>query len=170
MKGLISTIAALSISGAVVLSAIVHPRPLLIWNATPSVPTGLYRIETTARLAIGDLVVVKPPVRLANWLAQRRYVPLGVPLIKHVVALSGATVCRHGATVSISGIMVATALDHDRVGRPLPRWEGCVDLRPGDVFLMNLRRPDSLDGRYFAALPVSSIVGRAILIWTRERR
>ena len=33
---------------------------------------------------------------------------------------------------------------------------------------MNPTVPDSLDGRYFGALPVSSIVARAVPLWTDE--
>ena len=39
---------------------------------------------------------------------------------------------------------------------------------PGDVFLMNPGVPDSLDGRYFGPLPASSIIGRAVPLWTDE--
>ncbi len=41
-------------------------------------------------------------------------------------------------------------------------------LQPGEVFLMNPTAPDSLDGRYFGPLPASSIVGRAVPLWTDE--
>jgi type IV secretory pathway protease TraF len=37
------------------------------------------------------------------------------------------------------------------------------------VFLMNFRSENSLDGRYFGPLPVSTIVGHADLLWTEER-
>ena len=38
----------------------------------------------------------------------------------------------------------------------------------GDVFLMNPRSADSLDGRYFGPLPAASIVGRAIPLWVHQ--
>ena len=38
----------------------------------------------------------------------------------------------------------------------------------GDVFLMNPRSADSLDGRYFGPLPAASIVGRAIPLWVNQ--
>ena len=40
--------------------------------------------------------------------------------------------------------------------------------RQGDVFLMNPRSADSLDGRYFGPLPAASIVGRAIPLWVNQ--
>ena len=33
---------------------------------------------------------------------------------------------------------------------------------------MNPGVPDSLDGRYFGPLPASSIIGRAVPLWTDE--
>ena len=38
----------------------------------------------------------------------------------------------------------------------------------GEVFLMNWQSEDSLDGRYFGPLPVTTIVGRADPLWTDE--
>ena len=50
----------------------------------------------------------------------------------------------------------------------LPRWSGCRTLQPDEVFLMNPTVPDSLDGRYFGSLPLTSIVARAVPLWTDE--
>ena len=61
--------------------------PWLIWNASASVPIGLYAIHTVGAQRIGGLVVVKPPEPLASFLADRGYLPRGVPLVKHVAAL-----------------------------------------------------------------------------------
>jgi type IV secretory pathway protease TraF len=61
------------------------------------------------------------------------------------------------------------ALDHDHPGRILPGWQGCLGLADDEVFLMNFRSENSLDGRYFGPLPVSAIVGHADLLWTEER-
>jgi hypothetical protein len=33
---------------------------------------------------------------------------------------------------------------------------------------MNRDAPDSLDGRYFGPLPLSTVVGRAVPVWTFE--
>jgi type IV secretory pathway protease TraF len=37
-----------------------------------------------------------------------------------------------------------------------------------EVFLMNFRSENSLDGRYFGPLPVSTIGGHADPLWTNE--
>jgi type IV secretory pathway protease TraF len=38
----------------------------------------------------------------------------------------------------------------------------------GEIFLMNGQVRDSLDGRYFGPIPASSVIGRAIPLWTDE--
>jgi conjugative transfer signal peptidase TraF len=140
--------------------------PFLIWNASASVPIGLYAVERPTQLIVADLVAVAPPVPLANFLADRGYLPRGVSLLKHVLALSGQSVCRNGLTVTIDGAAIGEARERDSRGRPLPSWQGCRVVREDEVFLMNPRSADSLDGRYFGPLPASSVVGHAIQLWT----
>jgi conjugative transfer signal peptidase TraF len=145
-------------------SAGVHPAPRLLWNASASAPIGLYAVRPAGALQVGDLVAARPPEPLASFLAVRRYLPLGVPLLKHVAALPGQTICRTGVAVTVDGAPAAVALDRDRWGRALPAWRGCRRLGPGEVLVLN-RRPDSLDGRYFEALPTAAVIGRAAPIW-----
>jgi conjugative transfer signal peptidase TraF len=140
--------------------------PAFIWNASASVPIGLYRLAPADRFNIGDYVVVAPPAPLAAFLAERGYLPLGVPLIKRVLALPGAKVCRRGLTIFAYEHAYGAAREHDRLGRPLPAWQGCRALAEGEIFLMNWDAPDSLDGRYFGPLPASSIAARALPLWT----
>lgn len=151
----------------VALTSVFHPAPKLLWNASASVPIGLYSVRRALPLHVGELVVVTPPEPLARFFSARRYLPLGVPLVKHVLALPGQTVCRDGRAITVDGAIVGEALEHDRFGRALPDWQGCRTLAPGEVFLMNTVPPDSLDGRYFGPLPLTTIVGRADPIWTR---
>ncbi|WP_342739931.1 S26 family signal peptidase [Bradyrhizobium sp. B117] len=148
--------------------ALVHPAPRLIWNATASTPIGLYALQPLGGLRDLELVAVRLPEPIASFLADGGFLPNGVPLLKHVMALPGQTVCRSGDTVSVDHVDVGAAHDRDHLGRPLPRWSGCHTLEPGEVFLMNPTVPDSLDGRYFGALPVTSIVARAVPLWTDE--
>jgi conjugative transfer signal peptidase TraF len=140
--------------------------PAFIWNGSASVPVGLYRLAPVKRLDIGDYVVVTPPEPLAAFLAGRGYLARGVPLIKRVLALAGATVCRRGATIIAFDHGYGAAREKDSLGRPLPSWQGCRTLAEGEVFLMNWDAPDSLDGRYFGPLHVSTIVARALPLWT----
>jgi conjugative transfer signal peptidase TraF len=153
---------------AIGVLSFVHVAPKLIWNASASAPLGLYRIESGHNAPLGALVAVAPPERLARWMAERRYLGLDAPLLKHVAAKAGQRICRIGAVVSVEDRPVAVARERDRLGRPLPVWRGCRTLAAGELLLINPAVPDSLDGRYFGPLPASALIGRAIPILTRD--
>ena len=142
--------------------------PWLVWDASASVPIGLYAVARIIDVHAGDLVVVRPPEPLARWLADGGYLPHGVPLLKHVAVLDGQTVCRIGLTVSVDDFAVGDARERDSRRRALPVWQGCRVIGQGEVFLMNRRSAFSLDGRYFGPLPTTTIVGRADPIWIEE--
>jgi conjugative transfer signal peptidase TraF len=156
--------ALLSFAGA----AIFPVSPKFIWNASASVPIGLYAIRPAGALHITELVVVRPPTPLASFLDERRYLPKGVPMLKRILALPGQTVCRTDRTITVDGTAMGQALDHDRSGRALPVWRGCRVVAGDEVFLMNWQSEDSFDGRYFGPLPAGTIAGRADPLWTRE--
>ena len=148
------------------LSALFRPPPKLIWNASGSVPIGLYAVHRVDSLRVNELLVVMPPEPLATFLDERHYLPKGVPLLKHVLALPGQTVCRSDRTITVDGVAMGDALDRDHLSRPLPIWRGCRVVGGGDVFLMNRQSGDSLDGRYSGPLPTTTIVGQADPLWT----
>ena len=145
-----------------------HPQKTFIWNASASAPIGLYGVEPVDQLNVADLVVVMPPAELASFLDQRGYLPKGVPLLKRVLALSSTKVCRNGKAISAYDMVYGEALDRDSRGRPLPVWQGCITIEKGQAFFMNWDVPDSVDGRYFGALPLSSVIGRAVPLWTYD--
>src|SRR3546814_7553240 len=100
---------------------------------------------------VGALVAITPPAQLARFLDRRRYLPIGVPLLKHVAARPGTQVCRFSSRVTIDRHVVAIALDRDSHGRPLPAWRGCRILGRAEFFLLNAAA-DSMDGRYFGPI------------------
>ena len=146
-------------------SVAIHPAPRLIWNATASTPVGLYRLQSVSTLHVDDLIAIRPPADIATMLAHGGYLPLGVPLLKPVAALPGQLVCRIGTAVSVDGKALGEALAYDHRGRPLPIWQGCRHVLPGQIFVMNAAVPTSLDGRYFGVLPVDAVLGRAQPLW-----
>lgn len=142
--------------------------PRIIWNASASVPLGFYSLEPARHLEITDLVAIRAPEPLASFMAERRYLPRGVPLMKRVAGLPGQRVCRQGAHVTVDGIDMGEALARDHAGRVLPSWQGCRRLGDDEIFLMNWAASDSMDGRYFGPLAINSIIGRATPLWTDE--
>ena len=169
MMGRFAVLAVMLI-GVAAVTVTIRPKPMprFVWNASASVPTGLYWVEPVDDLAVSDLIVATPPPPLASFLAERGYLPLGVPLIKRILALSGQSVCRREFTVSVDGTEIGMALAHDRRGRALPVWQGCRAITQGEVFLMNVDAPASFDGRYFGPVPLLAVVGRAQPLWTIE--
>ena len=149
----------------IAFSSAAHPMPRLLWNASASVPIGFYVIHPAGRLTVGELLAVRPPAPLAQFMAARRYLALGVPLIKHVAALPGQIVCRSGRKITVDCIAEAEALDRDARGRKLPVWQACRKIQSGEVFLMNAGVPDSFDSRYFGPVPDSTIIGSATPLW-----
>jgi conjugative transfer signal peptidase TraF len=142
--------------------------PAYIWNASKSVPIGLYQLQPAGRLTVTELVAFRPPEPLATFLDLNGYLPIGVPMLKRVLALPGQTVCRKGLAILVDAIEMGNAKARDGRGRPLPAWQGCRVVGSDELFLMNWPSEDSLDGRYFGLVPHSSVIGKAQPVWTKE--
>lgn len=157
-----------TVAAAALLSAARPVSRVLIWNATASVPTGLYHIRGTASLHVGERVAIEPPLHWRRFLAARRYLPTGLPMLKEIAALPGETVCRRDHNIIINGVRAGVARARDSHGRALPQWQGCYRIPANALFVMNRRAPDSFDGRYFGILPRAQLIGRASPVWTDE--
>ena len=156
--------------GVIAISALptwINFSAKLVYNPSASAPIGYYWVgEITAHtpLKIGSYVVIPTPSKYKLMAAKRHYLPINVPLIKKVVALSGDEICRQHQTVFINGKPMAEALIADTSGRKLPSWSGCFILKNDEFFaLMNAK--DSFDGRYFGALKTKNIVGIASILF-----
>ncbi|OPZ00042.1 S26 family signal peptidase [Bradyrhizobium sacchari] len=161
-------VAAMLGAAALALSSGEQAKPSYIWNASQSVPIGLYRLQETGRLNVTELLAVRVPEPLSSFLDLNGYLPAGVPMLKRVAALPGQTVCRTGLTISVDNIEMGEARERDGRGRPLPVWQGCLAIPLDQVFLMNWQSTDSLDGRYFGPIARSAVIGQAIAVWTKE--
>ena len=151
---------------ALLLPALHRPQLRLVWNASASVPVGLYQIEPNTIPRVGDLVAVRPSPALTRFMAERRYVEAGALLVKPVAALSGATFCRTNMRVTLDGRAVATALPRDRFGRSLPRWSGCRRVARNQLVLIAPALRASFDSRYFGPVDRAQVIGRAMPLWT----
>lgn len=154
-------------SFALVLAGVAVPAPRLVWNASSSAPIGLYRVHPGASVGVGDMVVAQLPGAMRLLAAGRHYLPLGVPLVKRVVATGVARICADRGLVTVDGRPVARRRARDRAGRALPAWHGCRTLARGEVFLLMANVPDSFDGRYFGATAAGDVVGKAVPLWVR---
>jgi len=153
--------ASACLAGLILVTIIARPAPRLVWNASSSAPRGLYFVTPGGMVHRGDYViaVMEPQWR---WLASERgYLPERVPLVKRVAATRGQTVCAAANRVTIDGRQVAERLAVDSRHRPMPWWNGCRILGPGQVFLLMPHHPHSFDGRYFGITERTEIIGPA---------
>jgi conjugative transfer signal peptidase TraF len=138
----------------------------LVWNASASAPLGLYAVTPGALPQAGDMVVAWVPEGARRLAAERRYIPVNVPLVKRVAAVPGDEVCAFREAAFVRGRRVATRRARDGRGRPMPWWSGCRLLHDGEYFLLMAETPDSFDGRYFGISKAQEIVGKAAPLWT----
>ncbi|WP_415755598.1 S26 family signal peptidase [Pseudomonas leptonychotis] len=153
---------ALSVGSLLALAwiALANSSPLLVYNASNSVPVGWYRIAHARRLAAGDLVLVRLPPEAMTLAAQRGYLPTTVPLLKTIAAKAPQHVCVQGYHVLIDGKLVARQLRWDRQGRTLPTWRVCHRLVDDELFLLS-SNPESFDSRYFGPISTGAVIGLA---------
>jgi conjugative transfer signal peptidase TraF len=158
---------ALAGIGCMTATLIAPPLPRLVWNASASAPVGLYGVAPGVRLSRGDMVIAWPPAAMRRLAAQRRYLPVNVPLVKRVAAVAGDRVCASADTVSVNGRTIAVRRMRDAAGRRMPIWTGCVRLDSGALFLLMTATPSSFDGRYFGITMSGDVIGKAIPLWVR---
>lgn len=149
---------------ALVAGVVERPVPRLVWNASASVPVGLYRIEPGRIPEPRELALAWLPPDARELAQARNYLPKEVPIIKPVAAAGGDEVCASGAFVRVGGRIVARRLANDAAGRALPSWYGCRVLADAEVLLL-ARAKGSFDGRYFGPTPTSEIIGTAWRLW-----
>lgn len=155
-------IGALIVAGLSALAVSPNPSttPLIVYNASASIPLGYYRVQLPKNLKVGDLVLVQTPPAVRELADTRRYLPKSVPMMKHIAALNGAEVCARSDSITIDGRVVARRWKADHLGRPMPWWQGCRTLRADQVFLLNADVPQSFDGRYFGVVTTALIIGK----------
>lgn len=97
----------------------------------------------------------------------------GVTLIKRVIATEGQVVDLQGGFVFVDGVKLDEEYTEERPSFPLdghaPNLTEDVSypytVPAGHVWVMGDNRTNSLDSRYFGAVPVSSITSKAVYIY-----
>jgi conjugative transfer signal peptidase TraF len=162
---------------ALAWAAFVHPLPRLVYNPSDSVAVGWYRVyplsgkpgSPSPPFAVDSIVLTWLPSDAAALAAQRGYLPARTPLLKRIGAVAPQDVCIFDGLVWIDGVPVAAVLPADRLGRPLPAWQQCRRLRPGELFLLSPTHPASFDSRYFGPVSTSTVIGIARPFWQEAR-
>jgi conjugative transfer signal peptidase TraF len=166
MRGVVSPLLGVGLGIAFLAASLTDRLPRILWNASASLPIGLYRLTAPEPLSAGDLVAVDLPSELAEWAATRGYLGRSALLLKRAAALPGAKVCRIGEVIHVDGTAVAEALRADSHGRAMPVWQGCIVLAETQLFLLLPETSDSLDGRYLGPTDAATVVGLARPVWT----
>jgi conjugative transfer signal peptidase TraF len=146
----------------------------LRFNATPSVPTGLYWISSDPR---AEFVEFCPPQPFGTLSVERGYRMRsregcpdgGIPLLKPVVAKTGDVVQVSPAGILVNGVRVANTARRlkDSLGRQLNSWPtGSYKVSPGTVWVASSYNSGSFDSRYFGPITESAIKHRLRPIWT----
>lgn len=156
-KAAVGTLMKVGIS-ALILAYICPSQPVLVYNASASAPLGYYLATAPLPLKIGEMVLLHTPVSVRRLADQRRYLPRTVPMIKHIAALAGDTVCARADRILINGKVSVTRLRKDPLGRVMPWWNGCHILSKGEMFVLNPDAPQSFDSRYFGVISASLII------------
>lgn len=137
----------------------INPSPILIWNASESVPVGWYFVAKRLPV-IGEIAIIRPAEWVRNYAAARGYLPQKVLLLKPVFAAQSSIICRFGVYIFVDGKYAAQAKITDKKHRLLPVWKGCMVLTPSQYFVLGRHR-DSFDSRYFGPIEQSQVVGTA---------
>lgn len=156
---LIQVAMALFFATLLVAALAFKPTPVIVWNASSSVPVGWYWVEKRQPKA-GDIAVVRPPEWVRLYMSSRGYLPEDVWLLKPVFAGSRAVICRFATYVFVDGNLVARAKKWDRQEQILPVWKGCRTLESDEVFLL-AKPKNSFDSRYFGPVSRNQIIGTA---------
>lgn len=142
------------------------------FNASPSIPVGLYRLVDEP-VGVGSLVAACLPERHATSGRRRGYLHRGhcpgdaAPVVKRVGAVGGDTVLVSPAGVFVEGrYLQAAAPAADSRGRPLVPWPaGACRLARGELWLYS-PRADSWDSRFYGPVHRSAVLGTVRPVWT----
>ncbi|MGE0531900.1 MAG: S26 family signal peptidase [Hyphomonadaceae bacterium] len=134
---------------------------VVIYNASPSMPQGIY-VRMHTPIVRHSIVTVRARDVALNYATARRFTDADDRFLKRVVALEGDVVCAFGPLVTINHELTLQRRTVDSVGRALPTWSGCRRLR-GQVFLIG-DTADSFDGRYWGPVASEQIEG----VWRRR--
>ena len=134
-------------------------------NLSASEPRGLYWIAPLGgELKLGERVFFEVPEAARPYVFGRQWLLPGALLLKEVGALPGDTYQVNDISFFINEVYIGPVSSVDRHGQPLPRLRGFFRVPDGYFLPISQQIPNSFDGRYFGAVPISLIRGKAVPI------
>lgn len=163
---LLPLLISLAVLAWIATTAIMLPYKKFVWNATPSMPKGLYYLSYSNTIKPGDIVYFPIPDRVKKLVVdERKWLKANCSLMKPVVAVEGDFVCVNGTSLQVRGI-IGPVSSVDSLGRPLPAISWCGPLQKGQLFVGDISNPHSFDSRYFGPIEIQDIKGVATPVWT----
>jgi conjugative transfer signal peptidase TraF len=141
-------------------------------NTSPSLPMGLYRTTSDTNASLVEFCPAEPfgSLAIVRGYRDRGACPDGAtPLLKPVVARAGDVVELSSRGIAVDGNLLSNTapLQMDTKGRPLVPWKfGRYTVQSGDVWVASSYNRRSFDSRYFGPVPVSSIRGHLLPLFT----
>lgn len=143
------------------------PKNFIVFNKTESLPPGYYVAVPMNEIHTGDLVVFDLPEDMKCYAVDRGWMGADEPLLKKVGAVEGDTFQVDDRFFSINGKYVGPIFNKDSQGLPMPKkLRGSFEVPKGYILPIAPRRPNSFDGRYFGAVPLSSVKAKVIPLIT----
>lgn len=140
-------------------------KPALLFNPSPSEPTGLYRSSSQSP-APGQIIAFKVPAPGRVYAYTHLRTVARSAILKEIAAGAGAVVCETGGVVTVNGGVRGQVAATDRQGVPLPHWSGCQRLHQGQYFVLSNRIPNSFDSRYYGPVSDADLIGVYQPLWT----
>lgn len=131
-------------------------------NLSRSEPIGLYVVTPLhGNLKRGETILMRCPEGFEKYLYGRKWLPEGWPLFKTVAAVSGDTFCVSQEELAVKGRKLGPVYSTDRNGLPMPMLRGCRAVQENHFLPIATGLKSSFDGRYFGAVSVSLVIGKA---------
>ncbi len=157
---ILSTVIAAS-AAFLIFARLLGPR--IVIQVTPSMPRGLYWIETGTDIPTGAIVVFEPPPAARRLIHERSWWSIsGVrySLMKSIVAKNGDHVKVSDDAVFINGSYFGPVSRLDSQGLPLTHRVLDRFLSEGEYFAASTYH-SSFDSRYFGTIRRDAIIGVA---------
>lgn len=158
-KAMIAGVITLAVVGTTA-QIIIPPRPIILYNPSPSAPIGFYKLSKDEAPKSGFQVAAYAPEWARKMADERGYLPYDYPLIKSVMAVNGDEVCYHKSGVRVPNGAVIPVLVRDHSGREMPAMSGCIVLKSDEYFIASPDVQAGFDSRYFGPVKIENILGR----------
>ena len=145
---------------------VVPPNDLVFFNRSASLPMGYYLSLPLGTLKEGDLVLVDLPQEMELYAVDRGWMEHGEMLLKKIGGLEGDSYYVDDRIFEIDGKYIGPVYEKDSQGLPMPVLRGNFVVKEGYFLPVADRRPNSFDGRYFGDVPLASIKGKVVPLWT----